>query len=75
MSKLRFKYNTVGDVRGKGLMLGIELVAGDGTTTPLDPDRFTILWEYTRNAGLLVGNGGLYGNVTNKKKFHYLFLC
>lgn len=63
---MRSKYKTLGDVRGKGLMLGIELVAGDGSTAPLDPHRFMTFWEYTRDAGLLIGRGGHYGNVTNK---------
>lgn len=62
-SKLRSKYKTVGDVRGKGLMTGIELVAGDGSTTPLDAQKFMKFWEYTREAGLLLGRGGHFGNV------------
>lgn len=64
MNKLRSKYKTIGDVRGKGLMVGVEFVAGDGTTTPLDPQRFMAFWEYTRDAGLLLGRGGHFGNVT-----------
>ncbi|GAB2965664.1 aspartate aminotransferase family protein [Saccharothrix stipae] len=50
----------VGDVRGKGLMVGIELVGPDGAP---DPARAVAVLEGTRERGLLVGKGGLYGNV------------
>jgi len=54
-------HDVVGDVRGKGLMIGIELVV-PGTTQP-SARAATRLMEETRAAGLLVGKGGLYGNV------------
>lgn len=50
----------VGDVRGKGLMLGIEFVE-PGTTNP-NPYATTRVFEECRARGLLVGKGGLYGN-------------
>ncbi|MBW4717596.1 aspartate aminotransferase family protein [Saccharothrix obliqua] len=50
----------VGDVRGKGLMVGIELVGPDGEP---DPKAATAVLEGTRERGLLVGRGGLHGNV------------
>ncbi|HEX6077725.1 MAG TPA: aspartate aminotransferase family protein [Micromonosporaceae bacterium] len=50
----------VGDVRGMGLMVGIELVAPGGTEP--SPAAATLLLEETRSRGLLVGKGGLYGN-------------
>ncbi|SCF16655.1 4-aminobutyrate aminotransferase [Micromonospora viridifaciens] len=53
-------YPVVGDVRGKGLMIGLELV-GPGETP--DPAAATALLEETRERGLLVGKGGRYGNV------------
>jgi len=61
LGELRDTLGIVGDVRGKGLMLGIELVA-PGTTEPL-PAAATAVLEATKTAGLLVGKGGLYGNV------------
>ncbi|MPY85621.1 MAG: aminotransferase class III-fold pyridoxal phosphate-dependent enzyme [Actinophytocola sp.] len=61
LGELRDTLGIVGDVRGKGLMLGIELVA-PGTTDPL-PAAATAVLEATKTAGLLVGKGGLYGNV------------
>ncbi len=51
----------VGDVRGKGLMIGVELVR-PGTKTP-DTTAAARVLEATREAGLLIGKGGLYGNV------------
>ncbi|HWB37022.1 MAG TPA: aminotransferase class III-fold pyridoxal phosphate-dependent enzyme [Rugosimonospora sp.] len=51
----------VGDVRGKGLMLGVELVE-PGTTNP-NAYATNRVFEECRRLGLLVGKGGLYGNV------------
>jgi 4-aminobutyrate aminotransferase len=51
----------VGDLRGKGLMIGIELVQPGGTT-PSVPHAVAVL-EETRRRGLLVGKGGLHNNV------------
>ncbi|HKN96056.1 MAG TPA: aminotransferase class III-fold pyridoxal phosphate-dependent enzyme, partial [Pseudonocardiaceae bacterium] len=51
----------VGDVRGKGLMIGVELVV-PGSRDP-SPKAATIALEATKERGLLVGKGGLHGNV------------
>jgi 4-aminobutyrate aminotransferase len=51
----------VGDVRGKGLMIGVELVR-PGTTDPA-PELANVALEGARRRGLLVGKGGLHGNV------------
>ncbi len=51
----------VGEVRGKGLMIGVELVA-PGSATPSAPAAGRVL-EETRARGVLIGKGGLYGNV------------
>jgi len=53
----------IGDVRGKGLMQAIELVADEtaGDRTP-DPGTTGRLFEETRKRGLLIGKGGLHGN-------------
>ena len=50
----------VAEVRGKGLMIGIEFVL-PGTLDP-DPAVAAAALEATRERGLLVGKGGLYGN-------------
>jgi 4-aminobutyrate aminotransferase len=54
------KHAVVGEVRGKGLMIGIELVGPDGRTP--NPAAASRALEHARREGLLVGKGGLYGN-------------
>lgn len=51
----------VGEVRGKGLMIGVELVE-PGTTTPNTVAAKQML-EETKKRGLLIGKGGLHKNV------------
>jgi 4-aminobutyrate aminotransferase len=51
----------VGEVRGKGLMWAVELVE-PGSRTPA-PALAARVQEEARRGGLLVGKGGLYGNV------------
>jgi 4-aminobutyrate aminotransferase len=55
------KLACVGEVRGKGLMIGIELVE-PGSTTPA-PGLAAAALEGARRRGLLIGKGGLKGNV------------
>lgn len=54
----------IGDVRGKGLMQAIELVANEpeGDRTP-ETKVVAAVFEEAKNRGLLIGKGGLYGNV------------
>tara|TARA_B100000029_G_scaffold12909_2_gene13503 strand:- start:10314 stop:11609 length:1296 start_codon:yes stop_codon:yes gene_type:complete len=63
LENLQEKYpKVIGDVRGKGLMQGIELVndelKGDRTPNIAATDQFM---EETKNRGLLIGRGGIYG--------------
>ena len=56
------RHEIVGDVRGKGLMLGVELVKDRESREP-GADLAAKTMEGARERGLLIGKGGLYGNV------------
>ena len=65
LDELKEKYPKYsGDVRGKGLMQAVEFVvdepAGDRTPNPEVVDK---LMEETKKRGLLIGRGGLVGNI------------
>ncbi|MCH8836887.1 MAG: aspartate aminotransferase family protein [Candidatus Marinimicrobia bacterium] len=63
--RLQQKYpKVIGEVRGMGLMQAIELVVDEtaGDRTP-NSDAANQLMEQTKERGLLLGRGGLYGNV------------
>ena len=60
LEALARKYPLIGDVRGKGLMQALELV-GEGKAPA--PKATAALLDRVREQGLLVGKGGLYGNV------------
>ena len=50
----------VGEVRGKGLMIGIELVKPPGKEP--NPEAASIVLEGAKARGVLIGKGGLYSN-------------
>ena len=60
LNKLKEKHNLIGDVRGKGLMLGIELVKDRQSKEPAKEECAQIL-ETAKEMGLLLGKGGLWG--------------
>ena len=60
LNKLKEKHKVIGDVRGKGLMLGIEMVKDRTTKEPAKAECAQVL-EYAREMGLLIGKGGLWG--------------
>jgi alanine-glyoxylate transaminase / (R)-3-amino-2-methylpropionate-pyruvate transaminase len=62
LEKLKAKHDLIGDVRGRGLMLGIELVKDRATKEPAKAECAQIL-ERAREMGLLLGKGGLHGSV------------
>lgn len=61
LEELQGEFPWIGDVRGMGLMQAMELVQ-PGTKKP-DAARATALLVEARKQGLLIGKGGLYGNV------------
>src|SRR3954462_11431331 len=60
LNRLKEKHNLIGDVRGKGLMLGIELVKDRTTKEPAKAECAQVM-ENARDMGLLLGKGGLWG--------------
>ncbi|HVB56826.1 MAG TPA: aspartate aminotransferase family protein [Candidatus Acidoferrales bacterium] len=62
LEELQTKYPLIGDVRGMGMMQGLELVRDRQTKEPA-PAETNQLMERARDNGLLIGKGGLYGNV------------
>lgn len=60
--ELKDKHSIIGDVRGMGLMQGIELVKDRQTKEPA-PEAVLKVFEETKRQGVLIGKGGLYGNV------------
>ncbi|KAJ8930667.1 hypothetical protein NQ314_016508 [Rhamnusium bicolor] len=67
LGKLKSQLPIIGDVRGKGLMIGVELVSDNESRKPLNPQTFLKFWEYCLDQGLIIGKGGLYGNVLRIK--------
>jgi alanine-glyoxylate transaminase/(R)-3-amino-2-methylpropionate-pyruvate transaminase len=67
LAKLRDEFEIVGDVRGKGLAIGIEFVTDKESKDPLPQDEFMSLWENLKLKGILTGKGGLNGNVIRIK--------
>ena len=62
LDELKEKHTLIGDVRGMGLMQGLELVRDRKTKEPA-PEATNQFMERCRSNGLLIGKGGLYGNV------------
>jgi len=60
LQEMQKKYPVIGDVRGMGLMQGLELA---GENKQPEPEAGKRLFEATKTNGLLIGKGGLAGNV------------
>lgn len=66
LQKLMERHPLVGEVRGMGLMLGVELVRDRHTKEPAKEETAELL-EEARAMGVLLGKGGLFGNVLRIK--------
>jgi 4-aminobutyrate aminotransferase-like enzyme len=62
LNVLKERRPLIGDVRGKGLMVGIELVMDQKTKEPAAAQTKAVR-AFCREHGLLVGSGGSLGNV------------
>jgi len=60
LNGLREKHRIIGEVRGMGLIQGMEIVKAKKEPAP---DFVAEIFESTKEQGLLIGKGGLYGNV------------
>ena len=62
LEQMKEKYPFIGDVRGKGLVMGVELVKDKQSQEPA-PDLTGKLIDVAADLGLLIGSVGIFGNV------------
>ena len=60
------KHSLIGDVRGKGLMIGVELVKDRDSKEPASAECAQV-FERCKELGVIIGKGGLRGNVLRIK--------
>ena len=60
--RLRAKHDVIGDVRGHGLMIGIQLVTDRAAKTPA-PAEAARVGDLARDGGIIVGRSGPHKNV------------
>jgi 4-aminobutyrate aminotransferase / (S)-3-amino-2-methylpropionate transaminase / 5-aminovalerate transaminase len=63
MRAMQGRIHSIGDVRGRGAMRAMELVADSATKEPLDGEVMSALGSAALDRGLIVLTAGTYGNV------------
>ncbi|NER86515.1 aspartate aminotransferase family protein [Moorena sp. SIO3A2] len=66
LQDLQETHECIGDVRGCGLMIGVDLVKNRQTKEP-NPELLAQIHELSKDLGLLIGKGGLHRNVIRIK--------
>jgi alanine-glyoxylate transaminase/(R)-3-amino-2-methylpropionate-pyruvate transaminase len=66
LEALQRRHRLIGDVRGQGLMIGVELVRDRGTKEPAREETLAVM-EHAKELGVLLGKGGLDGNTLRIK--------
>jgi len=62
LAELEKKHRSIGEVRGKGLMVGVELVRDRKTKEPAVTETARVM-ELCKDDGVLIGRGGFHNNV------------
>ena len=62
LQELYEKYDLIGDVRGTGLMIGVELVTDRATKAPAEKEAARVV-EMAKESGVIIGKGGVLGNM------------
>ncbi|RWR79006.1 alanine--glyoxylate aminotransferase 2 2, mitochondrial-like protein isoform X2 [Cinnamomum micranthum f. kanehirae] len=62
LKSLQAKHEIIGDVRGRGLMIGVELVTDRQLKTPAKAETVHVM-DQMKEMGVLIGKGGFFGNV------------
>lgn len=66
LKSLQRKHVIIGEIRGKGLMLGVELVRSRETREPAAAETLKVM-DLAKKRGLLIGKGAMAGNVLRIK--------
>jgi alanine-glyoxylate transaminase/(R)-3-amino-2-methylpropionate-pyruvate transaminase len=66
LKAMQKRHALIGDVRGRGLIVGVELVKDRATKEPATKETADLL-ERAKDMGLLLGKGGFFGNVLRIK--------
>ena len=66
LNLLKEKFELIGDVRGKGLFIGVELVENRKTLNP-SPEKAEFIINQMKEVGILISTDGPYNNVLKFK--------